>query len=105
MTEAEFWYALRMRINSAPECELPGYCDWFEPKKYVLNGSEPRVVGRVGFVDGRRSDRSEFTLHLVRAVDSLDAIDWNAHLPADDARGWLTYDEQRLTIEPPHAPS
>jgi hypothetical protein len=81
MTEPEFWEALRLRINCEPG--LPGYCDWITPKRYILSGSSPRVVGRVGFVN--RAEECDFAVYLKCEVASSDEIDWVELVPSN----WL----------------
>jgi hypothetical protein len=103
MSEDEFWELLRFRIMSGVRgspVDLPGYWDWFEPKKYVLDGSSPHVVGRVGFVSGRDGWSRPFVLFLRNAVGALSDINWATLLPPDDTTGWLLIDEARIEINP-----
>jgi hypothetical protein len=85
--------------------KLPGFCDWFEPKRYFLDGPSPRILGRVGFVDGRNSTVLAFTLCISRAASSPGDIDWPTLLPQDNTTGWVSIDPFRgcITIDPAHA--
>jgi hypothetical protein len=106
MTESEFWWNLRIRIMSGVPGSrepLPGYCDWFEPKKYVLDGDAPRITGTVGFLPGGRSAvKLTFTLFLAHSVACCDEIDWAKLLPPDDVGDWITYssDGSHMEIRP-----
>jgi hypothetical protein len=98
--EREFWWELRARIITGEE--LPphlGWLDWFEPKQYLL-GPDPRIVGRVGFVDGRFATSMAFSLRLPPPVEELADIDWLGLIPAPDETGWIVIEgrEPCLTI-------
>ena len=101
MIESEYWEQLRFLLNHV--AGLPnGWCDWFAPKQYVLDGQSPRINGRVGFVNGRNAATWEFTLYLDHAVDSLEQVKWSALLPVEGSTTWLRCDEfhHRLEIDP-----
>jgi hypothetical protein len=84
MKEQEFWLELRLRLNRASGLDLPGYCDWFEPKHYYLSGVSPRVTGSVGFVSGKKAIRWPFTLNLIEAAASVDQVNWEELLSEID---------------------
>jgi hypothetical protein len=103
MNEDEFWRLLRFQIN----CCVPGlldprigYCDWFEPKHYFLDGRSPRITGHVGFVCVRGVSDLAFTLFLGRSVDSLEEIQWEFLLPPDGSTGWLLDHGNQIEINP-----
>jgi hypothetical protein len=105
--ESEYWQLLQLRLNrkvaaSPLELLLPGWCDWFTPKKYVLDGSSPRIMGRVGFVSRRNVSEWGFTLFLDQAVGTLTEIEWETLLPPEKNTGWLTFDsfQNRIEIRP-----
>jgi hypothetical protein len=99
VSEAEYWESLRSRVNRLSAGKPHGWCDWFEPRKYDLDGPSPRITGRVGFVSGRDAAKFEFTLFLAHAADSLTAIEWATLLPPDGTTGWLSCDIERNRIE------
>lgn len=106
MSESEYWELLRFRINSLPSsaCRppLPGYCDWFEPKCYVLGGPSPRITGCVGFVNGRNVWKRTFTLLVGRLVGSPNEIEWATLLPQEGSSAWVSCNEKELVIEIDH---
>jgi hypothetical protein len=85
VSESEYWELLRFRINCLPTTAgrpaLPGYCDWFEPRRYVLDGPSPRITGRVGFVSGRNAWQRPFALLVGRPVGSSSEVEWATLLP------------------------
>ena len=98
MSEAEFWEALRFRINClpadapAPRPALPGWCDWLEPRRYALGGPSPRITGRVGFVSGRDTWQLRFLLLLGRPIGTSPEVEWAVLLPPEGSGGWLSLD-------------
>ena len=64
MEETEFWWELRVRLNSTESMGDLGYCDWFEPKRYSLGAPTGHIVGKVGFVDGHNSESMPFDLAI-----------------------------------------
>ena len=103
MNESQYWEKLAMLINLAAgdRDDLPGWCDWFEPKKYYLGESESRVTGSVGFVDGSRSEQRKFTLFLGPGVRSMSDVDWSMMLPRDGAVDWFSIgDDDSIEIGP-----
>jgi hypothetical protein len=100
--ESEYWKCLQFRVNrgvaGSPQ-SLSGWCDWFEPKTYVLDGPSPRIMGRMGFVSGRGAAEYTFTLFLKYAVGPLNEIDWAPLLPPDGTTGWLSFDSGLIEIE------
>jgi hypothetical protein len=99
MTEHEFWQALRLLINQSGQLPTLGYCDWFEPKGYLLGDPAPRVEGFVGFVDGRHAAQYKFTVALPHNMGSINELDWLSLLPQPDRRGWVRLDESRIAID------
>lgn len=100
MNEREFWQELQFLLNSQAAPPMPGwYCDWLEPKKYILGGRSPRIRGRVGFVNGRHARNWEFVLVLNQSAEQLTEIDWDSMLPPDDATDWFHVDEFRQSLE------
>jgi hypothetical protein len=105
--EAEYWTSLRFRINClstnhpARRLALPGWCDWFEPKRYVLDRPSPRITGRVGFVVGRDAWERRFTLLVGCPFDSS-SVEWDKLLPPGDSDSWLWSEEagQVIVIDP-----
>jgi hypothetical protein len=95
MDEDEYWMSLRFRINSFSRSVSrrlalpPGWCDWFEPQQYVLDGPSPCIMGRVGFVGGRNAWERRFILLLGRPIGSLSDVEWEKLLPPEDSDGWL----------------
>jgi len=85
--ETEYWRSLRFRINSVSSdtpsrrLALPGWCDWFEPRKYVFDGPSPRITGRVGFVGGRDAWERRFVLLLSGPFNSSSEIEWGEAPP------------------------
>ncbi len=108
MDEASYWRSLRFRINSlssdslSQQPILPDWCDWFEPKTYILDGPTPRITGRVGFVGGRDAWEKRFVLLLGRPFGSSSKIEWDKLLPPEESDGWLSWDEngQVFLIDP-----
>ncbi len=108
MSEAEYWESLRFRINCLPTSRsaggvaLPGWCDWLEPRRYILDGPSPRITGRVGFVNGRDAWRWRFTLSLGRPVGPAPEIAWATLLPPEGSVAWLSSDEsgEAIWIDP-----
>ena len=107
MTESEFWLALEFRIGGEfaglPQRRLHYFwCDGFQADEYVLNGAEPRIVGKAWIVDDQMQMVWDFTLLLPAAVDSRDEIDWASLLPPESVTRWIAFDESRryLEIEP-----
>jgi hypothetical protein len=108
MSEDEFWTLLRFRkMSGVPGSteKLPGYCDWFEPKRYFLDGLAPRITGRMGFFSSNAVDHLDFTLFLRHAVRALEEIEWATLIPPDECGGWLLYDKDfgRIEINPSFA--
>jgi hypothetical protein len=106
MDEAEYWKSLRFRINGlsdhpARRLALPGWCDWFEPKKYVFDGPSPSITGRVGFVSGRDAWERRFVLMVDSPFDPS-AVEWDKLLPPKDSESWLWSEEagQVIVIDP-----
>jgi hypothetical protein len=105
--EAEYWKSLRFRINCLPthrlarRLVLPGWCDWFEPKRYALNGASPRITGGVGFVSGRVACERRFVL-LVGSPCDWSTIEWDKLLPPEDSESWLWSENagQIILIDP-----
>jgi hypothetical protein len=104
--EAEYWKSLRFRINSltdhpARRLALRGWCDWFEPKKYVLDGPSPSIIGRLGFVSGRDAWERRFVLLVGFPFDSS-AVEWDRLLPPEDSESWLWSEDsgQVIVIDP-----
>ncbi len=107
MSESEYWDALRFRINclpssSAPRSLLSGWCDWFEPKRYLIGGPSPRITGNVGFVNGGRARQRRFTLLVGCLSESHSEVEWAALIPSDDSDEWLSLDEsgELIVIDP-----
>ena len=108
MNEAEYWELLRFRINSLPtscssrQHSLAGWCDWFEPKRYVLDGPSPCITGRVGFVDGHEAWEQRFTLLIGSSFGSPSEIEWEKFLPPQHSDAWLWSEElgQVIVIDP-----
>ncbi len=104
MNEDEFWKQLRFRIYCAGSLKepLPGYLDWFTPRRYVFDGPSPRITGKVGFVNGRDVIEMDFTLFLNSAAGSVADIEWANLLPPEESTGWLSFDtfHNRIEIDP-----
>jgi len=107
MEEQEFWWKLRCLINSREPGNGSthgrlGYCDWFEVRRWVYGGGDPRIQGRVGFVNGPAANQWSFTLMLVPGTESDEQIEWDELLPAAPEGKWLEFDEfaKTLTITP-----
>jgi len=103
MSESEFWRLLQFQVNRCvPRLSDPGigYCDWFEPKHYFLDGHAPRITGQVGFVCIRGVSKLAFTLFLTHSVDSLEEIPWATLLPADGTNEWLLDRGNLIEINP-----
>ena len=101
MTEEEYWAELVVRFNSVESSsalDLGGWCDGFEPTRYLTTGSSPCVTGRVTFIDGSRTREWKFRLPLDRECSSLAEVDWRGQLPSRDS-GWFSVDEVGRRIE------
>jgi hypothetical protein len=107
MDEAGYWTSLRFRINCLPtdhpagRVARPGWCDWFEPRRYVLDGPSPRITGRVGFVSGRHAWERHFIL-LVGSPFESSAVEWDKLLPPEDSESWLWWEDagQVIVVDP-----
>ena len=104
MTESDFWLALEFRIGGEfaglPQRRLQYFwCDGFQPDEYVLNGAEPRIIGKAWIVDDQKEMVWDFTLLLPSAVNSRHDIDWASLLPPESATRWIAIDESRRYIE------
>jgi hypothetical protein len=104
--EEEYWRLLCFSINRLPnktlrQLAVTGWCDWFEPKRYVLDGASPRITGRVGFVAGRHAWEKRFIL-LLCPFGSSSEVEWDKLLPPEDAESWLWSEEagQVILIDP-----
>jgi len=98
MSEDEFWALLRFRMMATAKAPL-GYCDWVEPGKYVLDGSLPRITGKIGFLNGPNVRECSFTLYLNHVPGSWEGLQWEALLPPDGTCGWFSFDPDRGEIE------
>lgn len=108
MSESEYWQQLCFRLNgvgprSGEGISLPGWCDWFEPKKWFFGGKSSRVVGDVGFVNGHRVTQWQFSLLLPPNTRSEKEIEWAALLPPEGLLDWIRVDGDRgcMEIHPP----
>ena len=99
MTEAEFWHALRTRINQSDQLATVGYCDWFEPKRYLFGPPNSRVEGLVGFLGGSHPIQYKFTFALPQSVGSVDEMDWRRLLPKPERHGWVWMEEHVVAID------
>lgn len=90
MSEKEFWQALRLRINTCAELSNLGYCDWLEPRRYLLGPPEPRIEGRAGFLGGASPGEFEFSIALPRDCHDLGNVDWRRLVPAPGITGWTS---------------
>jgi hypothetical protein len=102
VSEDEFWTQLRFRIMGISRAPL-GYCDWFKPKSYTLDGSLPRISGKIGFVGGPNVREFTFTLFLNHLPGSWEGIQWDALLPPDGADEWFMFDRDcgQIEMRPP----
>jgi hypothetical protein len=107
VSESDYWESLRFRINCLPTNHLaggllPGWCDWIEPKRYVLAGPSPRISGRVGFVSGRDAWQRRFILLVGHTVGQSSEIEWAMLLPPEDSDAWLWSDQggQVIMLDP-----
>jgi hypothetical protein len=108
MHETDFWSHLEYRVCDELDglrhtVARPYWCDGFEPRRYILDGHSPRIVGRAWLgVGPRHQEQWDFTLLLQRSFDSLADIDWTKLLPPPDVTKWLTVDPFRkhLVLEP-----
>lgn len=104
MDEQRFWLALEFRLcrefRGLPVRRLQFvWCDGLVPSAYVLDGPSPRITGRCWIVDGQKQAEWEFAFLLPGPVESREAIDWATLLPPENVTGWLSLDEDRLSIE------
>ena len=97
MIELEFWEQLRTSINSIDAASPAGYCDWIEPKRYLLGSSEACITGKIGFV-APQTREYRFRVALPEQMDSLSEIDWAALLPQKSSQAWLTIEHDMVTI-------
>jgi hypothetical protein len=107
MTERDYWIRLEFRVCAEfagmPQNHLRfRWCDGFTPLDFHLDGSSPRITGRVWIVDGRKQEEWDFTLLLSRPVGSRSEIDWDSLLPPENMTKWMAVDLYRkhLEIEP-----
>lgn len=91
MLEDKFWDELTLRINCHKQYSMYGWCDWFEPKKYILNGISNRVLGNVGFLPGGDQNQFKFVLYLDNHFTNLNEVEWERMLPSRDKSDWLTF--------------
>ena len=104
MIEKYFWGSLEYRLCR----EFSGlrerryqyfWCDGFDPKEYILDGSLPRITGRCWICNGPRQAEWDFALLLPRAYRSREEIAWALLHPAENVTGWMSFDESRQYIE------
>ena len=106
MTEGEFWTALEFRV--CREIERSGgerlrflWCDGLFPDNEQTDTTA--LVGRALISEdgGRTFENYRFRLSLDPAMRGRRG-DWDALLPSETARGWLTVDRdgRRLEIRP-----
>jgi hypothetical protein len=97
LSEQEFWKALQDLINCLPidNGRPVGWCDWFSPKRYVLDGPTPHIDGYIGFVSGRNASSYGFTLILPIAAGSRSLINWERAIRKLGSASWVSLDEHR----------
>jgi hypothetical protein len=107
MTEREFWLTLEFRIchefaGMADRYLQYLWCDGFIPVQYLLEDDPPQIIGRVWICNDRKQDQWDFTLFLPAQVESRNANEWRALIPARDTTCWIAVDRdrKRLEVEP-----
>ncbi|MBX3359659.1 MAG: hypothetical protein KF745_14665 [Phycisphaeraceae bacterium] len=105
MTESQFWVHLEFRLcrefQGLPERRYQYFwCDGIDPEQYTLDAPSPRISGRATICNGpMQSWTWTFVLLLPRPVSSRDAIEWASLLPPENMTCWMSFDEDKQSLE------
>ena len=98
MTEGEFWWQLRADLNSATDLDPLGYCDWIEPRRYVLGAPEGHIMGRIGFISDGSTNELNFDIAIPGICQEIEEIDWESLMRALASKGVVDIDHRLVTI-------